>query len=92
MKSALERVLGSRELFDAPVLVMANKQDELGAMTAGDVQESLGLGKMDARPTRVQPISALRGEGITEGVQWLITEIHRSSRAARMRLRAARIQ
>jgi len=52
-KAVLDRVLGSRDLFDAPLLVMANKQDQVGAWGAGGVEESLGVGALDSRPTRV---------------------------------------
>ena len=86
----MERALGSMDLFGAPLLVAANKQDMVGALTAGEVQENLGLGKVDSRPIRVQPISAMKGEGITEGIRWLLTEIHRSDRCSRMRQRASR--
>ncbi len=37
---------------------------------------------------RVQPASAYTGEGIAEGLQWLIQEIKRSQRAVLLRQRA----
>lgn len=84
-KAAMEKALGSRELYGAPLLVAANKQDILGAVSALEVQEHLGLGKIGTRPTKVQPISALSGTHIAEAVQWLLTEIHRSDRFAQLR-------
>lgn len=89
-KRVLDRVLGSRELFDAPLLVLANKQDAMGAWSATDVQENLGLGVLDSRPTNVMPASAVKGEGITESMRWLLPEIIRSSRASRLRQRVHR--
>lgn len=87
-KAALERVLGSRELFGAPLLVIANKQDRDAAETYAAVTENLGLGKVDTRPFRVQPASALNGSGVAEGVHWLVEEVKRSSRALLLRQRA----
>lgn len=84
----LDRVLGSRELFDAPLLVLANKQDVLGAWGHDEVQEHLGIGALDSRPTSVKPISAVKGDGITESIRWLLSEILKSSRASRLRQRA----
>ena len=89
-KTVLDRVLGSRELFDAPLLVLANKQDILGAWAAGEVQEHLGIGALDSRPTRVMPVSAMKGEGITDSMRWLLEEILKSSRSSRLRQRANR--
>lgn len=37
---------------------------------------------------RVQPASAYTGEGIAEGLQWLMQEIRRSQRAVLLRQRA----
>lgn len=89
-KSVLDRVLGSRDLFDAPLLVLANKQDALGAWSAAEVQEHLGVGALDSRPTQVMPISAMNGEGITDSIRWLLSEILKGSRSSRLKQRANR--
>lgn len=86
----LDRVLGSRELFDAPLLVLANKQDVHEAWSAGEIQTHLGVGGLDSRPTVVMPVSAVKGEGITESIRWLLAEISKSSRASRLKQRASR--
>ena len=83
-------MLGSRELFDAPLLVLANKQDAPGAWSASEIQEHLGVGALDSRPTRVMPISAMKGEGITDSIRWLLSEILKSGRSSRLRQRANR--
>lgn len=87
-KRTLERLLGSMDLYGAPLLVAANKQDLPEAAAALDIQEHFGLGKLDSRPTRVQPMSALKGDGVADGIQWLLTQIQRSDRATRLRQKA----
>ena len=42
-KTYLHRVLGDKDLKDAPILIMANKQDRPGCMTAEEVWKELGL-------------------------------------------------
>lgn len=87
-KDAMDRALGSRELFGAPLLVMASKQDIEGALAAAEVTSSLGLGKLDTRACRVQPVSMVTGNGIREAMRWLVEEIRESDRALMLRKRA----
>ncbi|KAK9799011.1 hypothetical protein WJX73_004244 [Symbiochloris irregularis] len=87
-KHALDGALGSRELFGAPLLVMANKQDVEGHVPASEITQSLGLGIIDGRPCRVQPISAHNGNGIREAMRWLVDEIGASDRKLMLRNRA----
>lgn len=84
----MDRALGSRELFGAPLLVMASKQDIEGALAAAEVTSSLGLGKLDTRACRVQPVSMVTGNGIREAMRWLVEEIRESDRALMLRKRA----
>lgn len=86
----LDRVLGSRDLFDAPLLVLANKVDVLDSWSSAEIQEHLGIGELDSRPTRVMPASAIKGDGISESIRWLLMEVQKSSRATRLRQRATR--
>jgi ADP-ribosylation factor related protein 1 len=84
-KRALDKVLGSRELFDTPLLIFANKQDAPGAVDAQEVAASLGVGKADARSTKVQRVSGHTGEGVHEGLTWLVSQIKVSARLQRLR-------
>lgn len=79
-KAALDRVLGSRELIGAPLLLLANKQDLEGAASPQAVAEQFGIGKVDSRPVKVQPVCAYTGQGLREGVAWLVEAIKRSPR------------
>ena len=51
-KDALESILGHRDLFGAPLLVFANKQDTDHVESNESVTEHLGLGKFHSRPCR----------------------------------------
>jgi ADP-ribosylation factor related protein 1 len=80
-KTALDRALGTRELVGAPLLLLGNKQDAPGAAGVNELAEAFGLGKVDdSRPTRVQPVCALTGAGMREGLLWLVEATKRSPR------------
>lgn len=83
-KMALDKVLGSRALFGAPLLVLANKQDVSSALSADEVADHLGIGRLDSRPCKVLPVSAFSGQGIREGVQWLVEVSKRTPRFSRL--------
>ena len=69
-KHELLRLLEDEELHGVPLLVFANKQD-LGVMSPAQVQDGLGLPELKARQWRCQGCSALTGNGLYEGFEWL---------------------
>jgi ADP-ribosylation factor 6 len=70
----LMRIVSDREMRTALILVIANKQDLPGAMKPYEVQEKLGLARLEAdRTWYVQPACANSGEGLYEGLSWLTT-------------------
>lgn len=86
-KLAMEKVLGARELFGAPFLIVANKQDIEGAVSPQAIAEHFGVGKLDSRPFKVQAVSTYNGQGVHDSVAWLVSTIRRSPRLARMKQR-----
>lgn len=60
-------------------------QDQANAATKAEITEYLGLGIFNTRPCRVQAACAMTGQGIREGVDWLVTEIKKSQRALLLR-------
>lgn len=58
-----------------PILVLATRGDEEGAMKAAGVARVLGVWEREGRPWRVQSCSAVSLVGVREGLQWLHTEI-----------------
>jgi len=70
-RAELHAILEEEELKDASVLVLANKQDLPGALDAAQVSEGLGLSGVKTRQWSIKASSALKGEGIWEGMDWL---------------------
>ena len=73
VKQELMAMLQEEELKDAILLVMANKQDSRGALNAQQISDSLGLSDIKSRQWSIQETSALRGAGLFEGFDWLVT-------------------
>ena len=70
----LEGLLEEKKLRGAPLLVLANKQDLLSASTLMEIEESLSLNlkKKYSRHIKVQGCSTKTGEGIEDGLGWLV--------------------
>ncbi|KAI8053907.1 ADP-ribosylation factor family-domain-containing protein [Syncephalis plumigaleata] len=74
-KEELMSMLEEAELKDAVLLVFANKQDMPGAMTEVEVTEALGLSDLRHRTWTIFKTSAVKGEGLTEGLDWMVDVI-----------------
>ena len=69
----LTRLLVEEEkLAGVPLLVFANKQDLLSALPASDLSVGLNLTAIKDRAWQIQACSAKTGEGLSEGMQWLV--------------------
>lgn len=55
-----------------PLLVFANKQDLVGAMTADEIADELNLVGIRDRPWQIQACSAKEASGLSEGMEWLM--------------------
>ena len=71
----LETLMGEEELAGVPVLVFANKQDLLNAMTAAEIIEALELSTVKDRWIHVQACSAKTGDGLEDGLNMLMTKV-----------------
>lgn len=84
---AVDDVLAAEELDGAPLLVLANKKDVRGAMGEEDTWALLGLrGRPRDRATRVQAVSALRGDGVEEAVGWMVEAVKAAGRTSTIRV------
>jgi ADP-ribosylation factor-like protein 1 len=72
-RGELAAMLEEEELKDAILLVFANKQDQKGAMNAQQISDALGLPDIRNRQWSIQETSALKGKGLFEGFDWLVT-------------------
>lgn len=86
-KSVLEKVLRHQDLQGAPVLILANKQDLPGAVTAEEVSRYLDLKKLDERVYMLEAVSGYDGRGIKESMDWLVESMGRSKRSELLRSR-----
>lgn len=69
-KEELHAMLEEEELKDTALLVFANKQDMEGALSAAEVADVLGLSTLKNRQYSIYKTSAVKGEGLTEGLDW----------------------
>ncbi|GAB4858228.1 hypothetical protein Ancab_009625 [Ancistrocladus abbreviatus] len=86
-KSALEKVLRHQDLQGAPLLILANKQDLPGAVSAEEIARYLDLKKLDKRAYMFEAVSAYDGRGIKESIDWLVEEMERSKRTEMLKSR-----
>ena len=71
-KEELVSMLEEEELKDAALLVFANKQDIEGALSVTEVSEGLGLSSLKTRQWHICKTSAVKGDGLQEGLDWYV--------------------
>ncbi|PON97990.1 Small GTPase superfamily, ARF type [Trema orientale] len=69
-KEEFHAILEEEELRGAVVLIFANKQDLPGALDDAAITEALELHKIKNRQWAIFKTSALKGEGLFEGLDW----------------------
>ncbi|XP_065332757.1 E3 ubiquitin-protein ligase TRIM23-like [Cloeon dipterum] len=75
-QSELARLLAEKELKDAALLILANKQDQEGSMSAEELCQQMVLPKLCCgRSWHCQACSAQTGAGLTEGLEWLSRQL-----------------
>ena len=62
-------------MLGATLLVFANKQDLKGALTAEEIQEVLELDKIKTHHWKIVWCSAVTGDNLLEGMDWLLQDI-----------------
>ena len=70
-RQELHRALDTDVLQGAHLLLLANKQDLRDAMGPGQLSTELALTDIRGRQWRIQGSSAVTGEGLKEGLDWL---------------------
>ena len=76
VKEELTALLGHEDLRDAALCVFANKQDLKGSMTAAEITEALSLHSIKTHDWQIQPCCALTGDGISEGLDWIVARVN----------------
>ena len=72
----LQQLLDEERLSHVPLLVMANKQDLLSALSPGEITTELALNELRERTWTILPCSAKTGEGLQEAMEWLVEQIN----------------
>ena len=68
----LSQLLEEPKLAKIPVLIFANKQDLISALSCSDISDALHLHNIKDRSWTIQACSAKNGTGLQEGVEWAI--------------------
>ncbi|PNH00634.1 ADP-ribosylation factor-like protein 3, partial [Tetrabaena socialis] len=58
-----------------PLLLLCNKADLAVAAAPAEVAQALHLPAAASRAFQLQACSALKGQGIKEGIQWLLDQV-----------------
>ncbi|KAA8910941.1 hypothetical protein TRICI_003952 [Trichomonascus ciferrii] len=73
-QAELQYRLQDDKLASAPLLVLANKQDLPNALPTTKLTQILELDLIKDRPWHIQPTCATSGQGLHEGLDWLVKE------------------
>ena len=72
----LVKLLSEKELKDASLLILANKQDEAECASIEEITDQFQLYKMCCgRSWHIQPTSSITGLGLQEGLEWLSRQL-----------------
>ena len=76
-KQELMKLMGQEKLSGASLLVFANKQDLAGALKGEEIAEALCLGSdlFKKHHWEIHPCSAVTGQGLVEGMDWMVKDI-----------------
>jgi ADP-ribosylation factor-like protein 3 len=73
----LQQLLEDDKLAGVPTLIFANKQDLLQALPADEISDTMNLHLIRDRPWCIMASSAKTGEGLQEGMEWLVQTIQK---------------
>ncbi|KAE9553833.1 hypothetical protein FO519_002963 [Halicephalobus sp. NKZ332] len=76
-RQVLAEALKEEELHNTVLLVFANKQDLPDAMSTSELTEKLGLRDIKDRLWHIQPSSGISGEGLHEGLDWIVSHLNK---------------
>ncbi|XP_003383772.1 PREDICTED: ADP-ribosylation factor-like protein 2 [Amphimedon queenslandica] len=74
-KKELHSLLKEERLASATLLVFANKQDLPGALSGVEIMKALGLEHIKTHHWQIQACSAVTGENLLDGINWMTTDI-----------------
>ena len=84
--SELNELLQEDKLANVPCLIFANKQDLIQALPSDEIAEVLSLHNIRDRNWNIQAASAKTGDGLQEGMEWLVGQCSKSRGLRRVTL------
>ncbi|XP_055626404.1 ADP-ribosylation factor-like protein 6 [Toxorhynchites rutilus septentrionalis] len=77
VKDELEILLQHPDIANrrVPILFFANKMDCTDALSSVKIAAGLGLEKIKDKPWHISSSNAITGEGLQDGVQWMVHQI-----------------
>lgn len=78
VKEELFRLLEQQDLKESCVLIFANKQDAKSALTPTELAQRLNLHNIKAHPWHMQACCGLTGEGLYDGLDWIVERLKSS--------------
>ncbi|PVU88777.1 hypothetical protein BB561_005703 [Smittium simulii] len=71
----LAAVLTEQRLVGSSLLILANKQDIDQALSIECISEALDIENINGHSWKIQPCSAVTGDGVLEGLDWIVNNI-----------------
>eukprot|EP01006_Ploeotia_vitrea_P064129 TRINITY_DN87035_c0_g1_i1.p1 TRINITY_DN87035_c0_g1~~TRINITY_DN87035_c0_g1_i1.p1 ORF type:complete len:181 (+),score=10.18 TRINITY_DN87035_c0_g1_i1:90-632(+) len=72
----LQQLMDEERLGGVPLLLLANKQDLLNALSPSEITTELSLNEMRDRTWQILPCSAKTGEGLQEAMEWVVEQVN----------------
>jgi ADP-ribosylation factor-like protein 3 len=72
----LQQIIDEEKLSGVPLLIYANKQDLLNSLSASEITAGLNLHSIRDRQWQIVPCSAKTGEGLKDGLEFIIGEFN----------------
>lgn len=72
----LKQLLDEERLANVPLLIFANKQDLMNALQPNEISDELALNEIRDRVWNILPCSAKSGEGLQDGMEWVVSQIN----------------
>lgn len=72
----LKQLLDEERLASVPLLIFANKQDLMNALQPNEISDELALNEIRDRVWNILPCSAKSGEGLQDGMEWVVSQIN----------------
>ncbi|XP_046554652.1 ADP-ribosylation factor-related protein 1-like [Haliotis rubra] len=80
-KAAFDKMITNNTLAGVPLMLLANKQDLDGCVKVSDMRTVFSPSQelIGHRDLHVSGVSALKGDGVNEGIHWLVESIKKNS-------------